>query len=116
MESSKTPVVNPPGISREKSSSSPGRERRGPVPGAPHNLLTVLRATSVHVFIAAMLTLGCAEFLVAAGGWHTSRHDKFLCYLLIAIAASLLKVKLPGVTSTMSLNFLFVLVGIIELT
>jgi diguanylate cyclase (GGDEF)-like protein/putative nucleotidyltransferase with HDIG domain len=116
MESSETPLANPPGKSRKKTSSLSNRTRIGSGLDSPRNLATMLRSACPGAFIAAMLTLGCAEFLVAGAGWRTSRPDKFLCYLIIAIAASLLKVKLPGVTSTMSLNFLFVLVGIIELT
>jgi diguanylate cyclase (GGDEF)-like protein/putative nucleotidyltransferase with HDIG domain len=116
MESSKSPVANPPGLPREKRSSLLSRKQRGPGAHSPGSFVTMLRSASVGVFIAAMLTLGFAEFLVAGAGWRTSRPDKFLCYLIIAIAASLLKIKLPGVTSTMSLNFLIVLVGIVELT
>ncbi|PYV88029.1 MAG: hypothetical protein DMG90_16165 [Acidobacteria bacterium] len=41
---------------------------------------------------------------------------QFLCYLLIAILAARLKVHLPGITGTMSVNFLFVLLGILELS
>jgi diguanylate cyclase (GGDEF)-like protein/putative nucleotidyltransferase with HDIG domain len=116
MERSKTPLANPPGLSRKKTGSLSNRTQNGLGLGSPRNLVAVLRSACAGAFIAAMLTLGCAEFLVAGAGWRTSRPDKFLCYLIIAIAASLLKVKLPGVTSTMSLNFLFVLVGMIELT
>ena len=41
---------------------------------------------------------------------------KFLCYLVIALAASRLKVNLPGITGTMSVNFLFLLLGVLELS
>jgi PAS domain S-box-containing protein len=40
---------------------------------------------------------------------------RFLCYLLLAIAASCLKVPLPGVTGTISILFLFLLAGSVEL-
>ena len=47
----------------------------------------------------------------------TSRNiAKFICYLLIAILASRLKVRLPGITGTMSVNFLFILLGVLELS
>jgi hypothetical protein len=36
---------------------------------------------------------------------------KFLCYLVIALVASRLKVNLPGITGTMSVNFLFLPLG-----
>jgi diguanylate cyclase (GGDEF)-like protein/putative nucleotidyltransferase with HDIG domain len=41
---------------------------------------------------------------------------KFLCYLLVAAIASRLKVNLPGITGTMSVNFLFILLGVLELS
>src|SRR6266496_1614691 len=74
------------------------------------------RPRHANLFIAAMLVLGVAEFLTVAADWQSSSLRKFFCYLLITVAGSLLKVKLPGVTSTMSLNFLFVLVAITELS
>src|SRR2546427_7487392 len=41
---------------------------------------------------------------------------QFICYLLIAILAARLKVHLPGITGTMSVNFLFILLGVLELS
>src|ERR1700719_2967387 len=41
---------------------------------------------------------------------------KFFCYLVIALAASRLKVNLPGITGTVSVNFLFLLLGVLELS
>lgn len=40
----------------------------------------------------------------------------FLLYLVISIPASCMKLRLPGLRSTMSLNFLFILIGILELS
>jgi len=48
--------------------------------------------------------------------WHSNDLLKFGCYLLIAILASTMKVRLPGMESTMSVNFLFVLLGVVELS
>ncbi len=41
---------------------------------------------------------------------------KFLCYFIVALIASRLKVNLPGITGTMSVNFLFLLLGVLELS
>jgi diguanylate cyclase (GGDEF)-like protein/putative nucleotidyltransferase with HDIG domain len=41
---------------------------------------------------------------------------EFICYLLVAILSSRLAVNLPEIADTMSANFLFVLVGVIELS
>src|ERR1700751_3748066 len=39
---------------------------------------------------------------------------QFIAYVAIAIVASRLRVNLPGITGTMSVNFLFLLVGVLE--
>ena len=48
--------------------------------------------------------------------WHSDDLLKFACYLLIAVLASTMKVRLPGIEGTMSVHFLFVLLGILELS
>src|SRR5882762_10365650 len=68
------------------------------------------------VFVTAIVAVGIAAMLAAFVQFQSNDLPKFLSFLAIALAASVLKVKLPGITSTMSVNFLFVLVGIIELT
>ena len=66
--------------------------------------------------VGAIVALGTA--VLAVGAMHPSSHQpmKFLCYLLVAVLASRLKVNLPGITGTMSVNFLFILLGILELS
>src|SRR5690242_5764443 len=41
---------------------------------------------------------------------------RFACYLLLATVSSVLKVGLPGVAGSMSFAFLFVLIGMVDLT
>jgi hypothetical protein len=41
---------------------------------------------------------------------------RFATYLLLALLASALKLRLPGLTGTMSIGFVFVLLGIVELS
>ncbi len=50
--------------------------------------------------------------------WHWQSADltRFLCYLAVALLASSLKVQLPGIDGTMSVNFLFILLGVMELS
>jgi hypothetical protein len=40
---------------------------------------------------------------------------RFLFYLALALLSASLKVKLPGVTGTLSVSFLFILIGLLEL-
>ena len=69
-----------------------------------------------RLYVGAIVALGTAVLVV--GAMHPSSHQpmKFLCYLLVAVLASRLKVNLPGITGTMSVNFLFILLGILELS
>jgi diguanylate cyclase (GGDEF)-like protein/putative nucleotidyltransferase with HDIG domain len=72
-----------------------------------------MRAKLFVYFTAAM---GVAVLGLACFHWHSSDLPKFGCYLLIALLASTMKVRLPGMESTMSVHFLFVLLGILELS
>jgi len=48
--------------------------------------------------------------------WQSADLTRFLCYLAVALLASSLKVQLPGIDGTMSVNFLFILLGAMELS
>ena len=63
-----------------------------------------------------IVALGSAVLVVGAMHPHIHQPMRFVCYLLVAVAASRLKVNLPGITGTMSVNFLFILLGILELS
>ena len=69
-----------------------------------------------RVFIAVTASVGATVLWTACVHWHSNDLLKFACYLLIAILASTMKVRLPGMESTMSVHFLFVLLGILELS
>jgi putative nucleotidyltransferase with HDIG domain len=68
------------------------------------------------VFVAGLSAISCACFAVGLANWHCQDPVKFGCYLAVAVAASFLKIKLPGVNGTLSVNFLFVLLGILEMS
>jgi len=71
---------------------------------------------SAQLFIIATVTCGTGVFLYSAVHWSTQNYVEFLCYTILAVAASRLKVSLPGITGTMSVNFLFILLGVLELS
>jgi diguanylate cyclase (GGDEF)-like protein/putative nucleotidyltransferase with HDIG domain len=68
-----------------------------------------------QVFVALVIAAGTASLLLAALHPSSKNIAEFICYLGIAILASRLRVTLPGITGTLSVNFLFILVGIAEL-
>jgi diguanylate cyclase (GGDEF)-like protein/putative nucleotidyltransferase with HDIG domain len=71
---------------------------------------------SARLYIGVIVALGSVVLVIGAMHPHTHQPVRFLCYLLVAVAASRLKVNLPGITGTMSVNFLFILLGVLELS
>jgi diguanylate cyclase (GGDEF)-like protein/putative nucleotidyltransferase with HDIG domain len=71
---------------------------------------------AAKLFITVVVIAGMATLIY--GGIHQSSKNiaEFICYLGIAILASKLKVSLPGITGTLSVNFLFILIGVLELS
>jgi len=69
-----------------------------------------------RIFIAITAAIGAGALVTSCLHWHSDDLVKFGCYLLIAILASTMKVRLPGMETTMSVNFLFVLLGVVELS
>jgi diguanylate cyclase (GGDEF)-like protein/putative nucleotidyltransferase with HDIG domain len=67
-------------------------------------------------FVGLVIAAGMASLLEGAIHQSSKNIAEFICYLGIAILASRLRVILPGITGTMSVNFLFILVGIAELS
>src|SRR5450755_1776820 len=67
-------------------------------------------------FIAVVVLCGTAVLTYTVMHGRSENPLKFFCYLVIALAASRLKVNLPGITGTMSVNFLFLLLGVLELS
>jgi diguanylate cyclase (GGDEF)-like protein/putative nucleotidyltransferase with HDIG domain len=71
---------------------------------------------SAKLFIGITI-LGGLGTLVYGGIHQTSNNiAEFICYLGIAVLASRLKVNLPGITGTLSVNFLFILIGVLDLS
>jgi len=75
-----------------------------------------VRSIGARAFIAGMALVGTVCLLGAVWHWHSSDPIKFGCYLIAALLASSLKVSLPGIEGTLSVNFLFTLLGILELS
>jgi hypothetical protein len=68
------------------------------------------------IFIAFTALAGTVAVETAVLSLHPNDLLKFCFYLLIAVLASTMKVGLPGIEGTMSVHFLFVLLGILELS
>jgi diguanylate cyclase (GGDEF)-like protein/putative nucleotidyltransferase with HDIG domain len=69
-----------------------------------------------RLFIGVTAALGSWALVHALWHWQSADLTRFTCYLLVAVLASRLKIQLPGIDGTMSVNFLFILLSILELS
>ena len=74
------------------------------------------RQIGVRAYVAGMALAASACFAFAFFHWQSTDPVKFVCYLVAVILASSLKVSLPGIEGTLSVNFLFTLIGILEMS
>ena len=73
-------------------------------------------SVQTKLFISVMALMGAVSLANALSHWQSADLARFVCYLAVAILASGLKVQLPGIDGTMSVNFLFILLGVMELS
>ncbi len=69
-----------------------------------------------RVYVAATLALGVASGLHGLAGAHAAIPARLAWYLLLTLVSSGLKVYLPGTAGTLSVSFLFILLGVAELS
>jgi putative nucleotidyltransferase with HDIG domain len=74
------------------------------------------RHIGARAYIAGMAFTAFGCFVLSFFYWHSSDPVKFVCYLVAALLASSFKVSLPGIEGTLSMNFLFTLVGVLEMS
>src|ERR1039457_7672820 len=71
---------------------------------------------AARVYILAVIAVALAVAGYSAGGWRTIHMGQFLLYLACGMLCSNLKVGLPGITGTLSVNYLFILAAVTDLT
>src|ERR1700752_3873911 len=71
---------------------------------------------AANFYIGSILIAGLSVLVWSVAHWQTQDPRRFSAYLIIACLASGMKVVLPAVNGTMSSHFLFVLIGIVELS
>ena len=74
-----------------------------------------LRTVSTALYLWTHILLGIAVGCWTVLNWNPDGELRYGAYLVSALIASLLKVRMPGVTGTVSVSFLFVLIGIVDL-
>jgi len=73
-------------------------------------------SAAAKAFIGLIVVGGTAVFVYGTLRPSSRNISEFICYFGIAILASRLKVNLPGIAGTMSVSFLFILLGILQLS
>ncbi len=68
-----------------------------------------------QLYIVLTALAGITALKVGLDPWQSDDAVRFISYFLLSAVASGCKVNLPGVTGTMSVNFLFILIAIVEL-
>jgi diguanylate cyclase (GGDEF)-like protein/putative nucleotidyltransferase with HDIG domain len=72
-------------------------------------------SVAARFYIGLVAVLGLAVLLTAATDWESPDLLKYGGFLIVAVCSSALRIRVPGITGTLSLTFLFVLFGIAEL-
>ncbi len=64
------------------------------------------------LYIAVIVTLAAAVLTVVASRWNAENFGRFVLFFALAMVASAMKIRLPGFHTTISTNFVFILIGI----
>ncbi len=69
-----------------------------------------------RIYVSAVIFIGACVTLSELSRWESQDLIRFACYLALSILASRLKVVLPAITGSLSVLFIFILFGIVELS
>src|SRR5205085_2651347 len=67
------------------------------------------------LYIGLTVALGAVILAAALRDWQNQDLPRFAIYLAFALVTASLKVRLPGISITMSVNYVFILIGVIML-
>jgi len=68
------------------------------------------------IYTASIVVIGAAVTITQLTQWQSPDLLRFYSYLLLSVCASRLKVPLPGISGALSVLFIFIIFGIVELT
>lgn len=81
------------------------------MPNTPRSL-----PRGAKVFIGLVSAIGLAALAGGLLSWQSQDPYRFLVFLFLSALASGMKVSLPGITGTLSVNFMFILIAIVYMT
>jgi hypothetical protein len=64
------------------------------------------------IYIALIASVATAALSVAVYRWNPENFGHFVLFFALAMVASAMKIRLPGFKTTISINFVFVLIGV----
>ena len=67
-----------------------------------------------RIYIMSVVALGL--LCLATANWEMQHGSRFAFYLIICILASAMKVTLPGILGTLSVSYVFILIGILDVS
>jgi len=73
-------------------------------------------AAKVRLFVMITGILGSLVISMSLAGWESADLVKYTGFLLMALASSKMRISVPGMPGTLSLNFVFVLFGLVDLS
>lgn len=89
----------------------------GTLPTKPSNLSSMRQIPlAAHVYIALVVLLGLSSLSASLWFWRCENVSRFILYMAVSLLSSGFKVPLPGVQATISVNYLVILAGFIQLT
>jgi diguanylate cyclase (GGDEF)-like protein/putative nucleotidyltransferase with HDIG domain len=91
------------------------RLRRGGALNVEDSTVEQANAKS-RAFIGVMIALGMSVLITGLSGWQSQNPARFYVYLLLALLAAGLKVNVPQAAGSISGIFIFVLIGVAEMT
>ena len=71
---------------------------------------------SARIYVSAVIFIGACVTINQLVRWESQDLIRFFAYLALSILASRMKVALPAITGTLSVLFIFILFGIVELS
>lgn len=74
------------------------------------------KSTKANILIGCILVLGSAILIQSTQRWACENPVRFVSYFVVALLSSGMKVTLPSINGTMSVAFLFTLIGVEELS
>src|SRR5215469_1481003 len=83
--------------------------------GAPEPAYPALPQKAL-LYIQATTLLALTLFISSLVNWASDDLLKYSGFLVVALFSSGMKISVPGVPGTLSLSFLFVLFGVVDLT